>query len=124
MKNPYSILITGASSGLGAALSRHYAKPGVTLYLQGRHEQRLQDIAEICHTRGATVHTHVGDVTDIKAMEQWITKAYAQTPIDLVIANAGISAGTGIHGETGEQARHIFAVNMGGVINTIEPLIA
>ncbi|MFQ5766286.1 MAG: SDR family NAD(P)-dependent oxidoreductase, partial [Rhodospirillales bacterium] len=42
-------------------------------------------------------------------------------PLDLVIANAGIAAGTGGKGESEEQAREIFAVNMAGVLNTVWP---
>jgi short-subunit dehydrogenase len=44
-------------------------------------------------------------------------------PIDLCIANAGISGGTGRRGESEEQARRIMAVNVDGVLNTIHPLI-
>jgi len=44
-------------------------------------------------------------------------------PIDLVIANAGISAGSGGVGEAAEQVRTIFETNVGGMLNTIHPLI-
>ena len=46
-----------------------------------------------------------------------------ETPVDLCIANAGISGGTGRRGESEEQARRILAVNVDGVLNTIHPLI-
>jgi NADP-dependent 3-hydroxy acid dehydrogenase YdfG len=39
------VVITGASSGLGAALARAYAKAGVRLTLSGRHEERLASVA-------------------------------------------------------------------------------
>ena len=120
MKNPRTILITGASSGLGAALALYYAAPGITLHLQGRTDSRLQEIAEKCRTKGANVHTNLIDVTDAQAMEQWI----APLPLDLVIANAGISAGTGGGGESAQQVRKIFATNIDGVINTIHPALA
>ena len=44
-------------------------------------------------------------------------------PLDLVIANAGISAGTAGGAEVDDEARAIFAVNLGGVLNTIQPVI-
>jgi short-subunit dehydrogenase len=48
----------------------------------------------------------------------------ANTPLDLIIANAGISAGTGGKGmEATEQVQRIFATNIDGVINTIHPLL-
>jgi NADP-dependent 3-hydroxy acid dehydrogenase YdfG len=123
MKNPRSILITGASSGLGAALARHYAQPGITLHLQGRNRERLEATAASCRVNKAMVYTQCIDVTDANAMAQWVLDADQKAPIDLVIANAGISAGTGIHGETGDQVRHIFATNIDGVINTLQPVI-
>jgi len=124
MTHPNTILITGASSGLGAALAQHYARPGMTLHLQGRNRERLEQVASQCRNQGANVHSEIIDVTDADAMARWLIHADALSPIDLVIANAGISAGTGIHGESGEQVRDIFATNIDGTINTVQPLIA
>ena len=121
--SPLTILITGASSGLGAALACHYAQAGVTLHLQGRNQARLQEVATICEGKHATVYTQIADVIDAAAMEQWMLAADAKTPVDLIIANAGVSAGTGIHGEGSDQVRHIFSTNIGGTINTIQPLL-
>lgn len=123
MKNPKNIVITGASSGLGAALAVQYAAPGVKLFLQGRNLERLQMTAEKCRERGADVTMEITDVTDMPHMEGWLTSVDRSHPVDLVIANAGISAGTGIHGEDGKQVNEIFATNIGGVINTVQPLI-
>lgn len=116
-----SALITGASSGIGAALAEALAAPGVTLHLGGRDQARLDAVAARCRAAGATAHPHLADVTDAAAMAEWIGAAI---PLDLVVANAGISAGTGLGGrETPEQARAIFATNLGGAINTVEPAL-
>ena len=117
---PYNAaLITGASSGIGRALALELAAPGTTLHLNGRNAARLEDTALACRAKGATVHANVLDVTDALAMQAWIAQA---GPLDLVIANAGISAGTGIgEPETAPQARAIFAVNLDGALNTILP---
>ncbi len=123
MKNPRNILITGASSGLGAALARHYAASGITLHLQGRNQTRLEEVAQACRAQGASALTMLADVTDAATMEHWLQQADAQTPLDLIIANAGISAGTGLAGETSAQVRHIFATNIDGVVNTVQPLL-
>ncbi len=123
-----SILITGASSGIGAALAEAYAKPGVLLSLTGRNAARLEAVASLCRAHGAAVATRALDVTDRATMAAWIAECDAARPLDLVVANAGISAGTGgipkEHGiEAPQQAQRIFAVNVDGVFNTVEPAV-
>jgi short-subunit dehydrogenase len=120
-----SILITGASSGLGEGLALHYARPGVFLALTGRNPERLEKAAQHCRERGAMVETLNAPVTDKEVMERWIEDIDTRNPIDLVIANAGISGGTGgsMIGEGVEQARNIFDVNVTGIFNTIEPIL-
>lgn len=123
MKIPRNILITGASSGLGAALAIEYAKTADNLHLQGRNAPRLEVVANQCRALGAAVHLQIIDVTNAAAMQNWIEQADAQTPLDLLIANAGISAGTGGDGESREQVRRIFSTNIDGVINSVQPII-
>lgn len=119
-----AILITGGSSGLGEALALHYAQAGATLFLSGRDAARLDAVAEACRQRGAEVHGTVIDVTDRAAMAEWVAGCDAIRPLNLVIANAGISAGTGMGGESADQTRAIFAVNVDGVMNTVLPAAA
>lgn len=118
-----SILITGASSGIGAALARVYAAPGIRLALTGRDADRLAAVAAECRAAGATVATAVLDVADRAAMTAALTDFDATAPLDLVIANAGISAGTGGAAESDAQLRAITATNIDGVINTLVPLL-
>ena len=123
MREPRHILITGASSGLGEALAKAYARAGVRLALGGRNRERLEAVAAGCRASGAEVATGVLDVTDAAGLAAWIEREDRIAPIDLVIANAGASAGTGSGGETAEQARRIFAVNFDGAVNTLQPAI-
>ncbi|MDA1088881.1 MAG: SDR family NAD(P)-dependent oxidoreductase [Proteobacteria bacterium] len=120
---PTTILITGASSGIGEALARDYAGPGRFLALCGRDKGRLNDIAKACRGFGAEVEAKAIDVADRDAMARWIKGIDAKHSLDLVIANAGTSSGSGGRGEDETQARDIFAVNLAGVLNTVWPAI-
>lgn len=117
------VLITGASSGIGAALARACAAPGCRLSLGGRDSARLDAVAAECRSRGAEVAAARIDVTDAAAMAAWLAEADAAQSLDLVVANAGISAGTGDGAESADQTRRIFAVNLDGVMNTVLPAI-
>lgn len=123
MRNPKHIAITGASSGIGAALALAYAAAGVTLSLQGRDAVRLVAVAAAAQAKGATTVTGIIDVTNRAALESWLQSRDAAVPIDLLIANAGISGGTGGGGESADQVRRIFAVNVDGVINTVQAVL-
>ncbi len=114
------VLITGASSGLGRALAEACARPGAVLHLSGRDTARLQAAAAACRAKGADVRPTVLDVRDAAAMAGWIAAAGR---LDLVIANAGISAGTGGDTEPAAQAARIFETNLTGVLNTALPAI-
>jgi short-subunit dehydrogenase len=120
---PRAILITGASSGIGAALARHYARPGVRLFLSGRDAARLAEEAARCMAQGAAVEQRIIDTTAREAMAAWLAACDEAAPLDLVIANAGISGGTRDSVEDEAQVRQIFAANVEGVFNTVLPLV-
>jgi len=123
MKNPKSILITGGSSGLGAALAKDYAAEGITLFLSGRNQERLSAIQLACQAGGAAVHIALVDSSDEKAMSDWITSCEGIAPLDLVVANAGIGDGFTTDMDLGQHSKKIFDINVGGVFNTVHPAI-
>jgi short-subunit dehydrogenase len=117
---PETVLITGASSGIGAALALAYAEEGVRLALFGRDEGRARGVAEACRAKGALVAVILVDVADGEAMASAVRLVDDAHPVDLVIANAGVAAA--MLGEGGGVAP-LFAVNVMGVVHTIEPLL-
>ena len=120
---PSSTLITGGSSGIGAALARAYAAPGVNLALTGRNAQRLERVAADCRNVGATVRSRALDVLERERLATWMLEVDAAAPLDLVVANAGVSAGTGGGGEDETQTRRMLEINVDGVVNTVMPAI-
>jgi short-subunit dehydrogenase len=115
------ILISGASSGIGAELARQLANDHVRLTLIARRAERLQLVANDCLAKGAEVTIRPADVRNHDHMTQIIEQADDQRPIDLIIANAGISGGSGNGIEPRRQLEKIFDINIDGVINTIYP---
>ena len=120
------VVITGASSGLGAALARAYARPGVALTLFGRDKARLASVAATCTTDGADVSVIACDVTDAPLMTNHLIRVDQIRPIDIVIANAGIGGKTAMapsEGESTSIAHALIATNTIGVINTATAII-
>src|ERR1700722_18533547 len=85
-----TILITGASSGLGAALARACARGGDTLLLWGRDEDRLAATASQCRELGAAARVEALDLRDVDGLIARLASRDAETPLDLVIFCAGV----------------------------------
>jgi short-subunit dehydrogenase len=119
-----SIVITGASSGIGEALAVDYAAPGTALALNGRDATRLQAVAEACRAKGATVEASRIDVPDRAALAAWLAGFDDAHPVDLIVANAGISIDKDNSSlDDFSRVRQTMAVNVDGVFNTVEPLL-
>jgi short-subunit dehydrogenase len=119
------VLITGASSGLGAALARHYAQRRCALSLFGRDPSRLEETARVCRESGATVVVYTCDLRDGCEAERRIVAADLDAPVDIVVANAGVGGAAALAGATGEtleQAHSMIQNNLLTVINTVAPL--
>ena len=88
-----TILITGASSGIGAATAIAFAKPNNRLILVSRkNREGLKKIEDEGRERGAEVLSILADVSDYESCKSLLTEANEHFgPIDLLINNAGIS---------------------------------
>jgi short-subunit dehydrogenase len=118
------VFLTGASSGLGEALARHYAAQGATLGLFARREAELARLAQALAP--ATVATYTGDVRDAAALARagadYIARFGAP---DIVIGNAGISRGTlTAEAEDLPSFRAVFDTNVLGLVHTFQPFLA
>lgn len=115
-----NILITGASSGIGEALALFYAAHGAeNIFLSGRNAKRLEDVVQQCKKYGVRTEGKVIDVTDTKAMKNWLESCNKKAPLELVFANAGVSTGQ----ETTENIYNTFNTNVMGVLNTVTPVV-
>jgi short-subunit dehydrogenase len=84
----------------------------------------LTAVAEECRAKGAEVLAQVVDACDAPGMAAFVEEADRRRPLDLVVANAGVSAGTGEGDEPPDQIRRITRINVEGVLNTVEPALA
>jgi hypothetical protein len=118
-----SLVITGASSGLGLALARHYLERGATVAAFARRGELLQALAA---NFPGQVYCYTLDVRDSSAVQQaandFITRAGVP---DLVIANAGVSTGTLTeYAEDIDTFQQVMDINVLGIVKTFQPFIA
>lgn len=121
---PRNVFITGASSGLGAALARHYAALGAHVGLFARRQIDLDALAAGLPTGHAAVWA--GDVRDAGALASAAGDFIARFGVpDVVVANAGISRGTLTeHAEDLPVFREVLETNVLGLVNTFQPFLA
>ncbi|MCJ9708376.1 SDR family NAD(P)-dependent oxidoreductase, partial [Bordetella hinzii] len=123
---PDSVLITGATGGIGAALAREYAQSGTeTLILQGRNQARLQELEAELTALGARVEIQALDVRDHEALTRWLLDVSRRHALDLVIANAGvnINVGAGNAGEAWADVQRLLDVNVRAVFATVHGVL-
>jgi short-subunit dehydrogenase len=123
---PKHVVITGASSGLGAAIARIYGMEVQRLSLIARDRFKLDWVASDCRASGAEVDVYSVDVCDAAAVATIICECDDKQPVDVIVANAGIGGGASLapsSGESGQLAREILSTNTLGIINTVTPLL-
>jgi short-subunit dehydrogenase len=117
------VFITGASSGLGAALARAYAQRGTTLGLLARRADKLQELAQTLST--STSACYAVDVTQFESLHSALQRHLQEHGCpDIVIANAGVSAGTLTEFvEDLEVFNQILQTNLTAMVATFQPFI-
>jgi short-subunit dehydrogenase len=120
---PGGVFITGASSGIGAALAAHYAGTGATLGLVAR---RADALAALAGRLATTTATYAADVADHAAMRAAASDFIARHGVpDIVVANAGVSVGTlGSEPEDLPAVERVLRTNVVGLAATLAPFVA
>ncbi len=113
------LIITGASSGIGAETARHAAEAGYRLVLGARREDELQALADELggSDRAIAVRCDVQEWEDCQGLAQAATDAFGG--FDAVYANAGFGAKRGFLEESPEHWRSMILTNVLGVAHTI-----
>ena len=122
LAEPLKVVITGASSGIGRALAREYARRGATLALIARREDLL---AQVKASLPVPAHTYAADVRDAAALRAVASDFVSCAGVpDIVIANAGISAGT-LTGNPDDNPvfDEIIATNVTGLMLTFQAFL-
>lgn len=123
MQNSHVVVITGASSGLGLALARHYLERGATVAAIARRGELLQDLSAEFPKQ---VFCYALDVRDSHAIQDAANDFIARAGVpDMVIANAGVSLGTLTeHAEDLDAFQQLMDINVLGMVKTFQPFVA
>lgn len=111
------VLITGASSGIGAATAVHFASQGAVLSLTGRNQENLKKVAQECKNVGTTApFTIVADLnkeSDVKKIMDETIKKFGK--LDILVNNAGILESGTIENTSLDQYDRVFNTNVRSV---------
>jgi NAD(P)-dependent dehydrogenase (short-subunit alcohol dehydrogenase family) len=114
-------MITGASSGIGAAAARYFAEQGAAVLLMSRRKERLDRLVEEINRAGGRAAASAGDVTSPADVERAVAAAVGRFgSLDAAFNNAGWgTAGTPLHEVPDELYDQIMDVNVRGVWNCL-----
>lgn len=119
---PLRVVLSGASSGLGLALARHYLERGAVVAAIARRAGLLETLSS---QFPGQVHCYALDVRDGAAMQAAAQDFMARIGVpDIVIANAGVSIGTLTqHAEDNDVFQHVMDINVMGAVKTFQPFV-
>lgn len=114
------VAITGAGTGIGAAIAELLARRGHSVVLGARRTERLDEVAQRIRSSGGTASTHATDVTRLEDVQQLVDSAVEEFGrLDVLVSNAGI-AKTGLLANSDVAGwSAMIDVNLRGVLHGI-----
>jgi short-subunit dehydrogenase len=110
--NGSTVLVTGASSGIGAALAPMLAAKGATVGIVARRKERLEEVLEKCKEHAPDSRLWAADLSDLDAAERVALEAWdAFGGLDCLVNNAAIPKRTPVQRITKESIDHVMQVN-------------
>jgi short-subunit dehydrogenase len=122
-KSPSSIVLTGASGGIGLALSTELAAPGLRMLLCGRDRARLEQAAQRARAKGAQVELLSQSLNAPQAFAAALKDYDRRHPIDLLILNAGVKTGNHDGIEDLAQTERVIAVNLTAAFHAVQAVL-
>jgi NAD(P)-dependent dehydrogenase (short-subunit alcohol dehydrogenase family) len=119
---PSKILVTGAASGIGAALCRRLASPEVSLLIHtGQRREAAEGVARDCAAKGARCHVAIGDLGEPETAPHLVQEAHAAFgALDAVVANAGFADRRGVGMLDGPGLQRSLGVMIAGLLGLAE----
>ncbi len=118
------VIVTGASSGIGAAVGREFARRGYPVGLVARRQDKLEAVADSIRAAGGSVAWRTGDVTDRDSLHTAFDGLQADLgPCGTLIANAGILLLSTSHRNKPDRVLQQMRVNFDGVVNSIHAVL-
>jgi short-subunit dehydrogenase len=118
-------LVTGASSGIGAATARAFAGAGLRVALCARRKDRLEQLAAGLTARGSEVSVHAVDVTDALAVRGMVDEVAARWGrLDVLVNGAGRGFVATLEQTTAEELRELMELNVVAVLGTTQAALA
>lgn len=114
------VLVTGATSGIGLALSTRLGGGGAELALLARGREGLDRAARSVRREGGVAHTAAADVADRPALERAVNRAAGSMGgLDVLVVNAGAASFGAFEELDAESFDRVIAITFGGAVNTV-----